>query len=203
MVVRQGPVRFEIVCTGNICRSPYVHVVLQSALDALAPGDFTVTSSGTHALAGTPPEPGTRRAVIERGLSISGYRASQTTPQALSAADVVLVMDKDQRQHVIDEAPSVAKRTFLLKELTRLIRELDSEQPWEQRLRSLSDRSPRGRWAAVVRVLTRERERLRGDNDILADPFRLGHQAFVLMANEAGQAVDEIVAFEARLRSVR
>ncbi len=201
MVVRQGPVRFEIVCTGNICRSPFVHMVLADALDRIAPGQFEVASSGTHALAGTPPDNGTRAMVRERGLSLTGYRAAQITPMRLEQADVILVMDKDQRQHVIDEHAGAARRTFLLKEAARLIEALDREQPWERRLARVADRSTRGLWRDVVGVLAGERERLRAadDRDLLADPFRQGHEAFVLMAEEASAAVATLVALQSRL----
>lgn len=204
MVVRQGPVRFEIVCTGNICRSPFVHVVLADALDRLAPGEFEVASSGTHALAGTPPERSTRAMVRERDLALTGYRASQTTPARLERADLILVMDKAQRQDVIDEFAGAVRRTFLLKEAARLIDALDRETPWEARTIAFGTGSARSRWLQVTRVLSAERERLRvnGDLDVLADPFRAGHQAFVTMATEAEAAVDTLVHLEARMRRV-
>ena len=43
-----GRYRIELVCLGNICRSPMAHVVLEARLDEAGLGDVVeVTSSGT------------------------------------------------------------------------------------------------------------------------------------------------------------
>ena len=46
-----------MVCTGNVCRSPFLQLALQRELDARRPdgaAGITVTSAGTGALAGQP-----------------------------------------------------------------------------------------------------------------------------------------------------
>lgn len=46
-----------VVCTGNVCRSPFLQLALQRELDAHRPDGavgITVTSAGTGALAGQP-----------------------------------------------------------------------------------------------------------------------------------------------------
>lgn len=206
MSVRSGPFRIEVVCTANICRSPYVHVRLADTLDRLAPGEFEVLSSGTLALAGTPPDPGTRRVARERGHTLSGMRAQQTTPVRLAEADLILVMDKEQRQTVIDEYPGAARRTFLFKELARLVTVLGAEQSWPHRLAGVGAGETgadqvRARWRKVVAAAMAQRERLGSDGDELDDPFRQGPEAFARMAAEADAAVATLVALESEART--
>lgn len=198
MSTRSGPFRVEVVCTANICRSPYVAASLGAGLDAIAPGAFEVLSSGTLALAGRPPDPGTRRVARERGLVLSGMRATQITPARLSGADLILVMDKDHRQSVIDEFPGAARRTFLLKEFARLLQVLDAENSWTRRLHGVEG-DVRARWRRVIEIAIKERERLSAYSDVLEDPFRQGDEAFEVMATEADAAVAAIVELQGRL----
>lgn len=190
--------RIEVICTANICRSPFVAQVLGHELEQVSPGDYAVTGSGTLALTGSAPSPEVRELARQRGLSLRGLRATQTTPALLSRADLILVMAQEHRELVIDEYPGAARRTFLLKELARLLEDLDAEQPWTTRLAGLSDQSARGRWTQAVRTLARARDQRRGDDDELADPYRKGQAAFDLMAVEAVAAIERIVAFAAR-----
>jgi protein-tyrosine phosphatase len=87
-----------IVCTGNICRSPMAEGLLRARLARLGHG--TVESAGIAALVGRPAEPHAIEACARRGVDISAHRARQLTPEILAAADVVLVMEDGQRQHL-------------------------------------------------------------------------------------------------------
>jgi len=50
------PGRVLTVCTGNICRSPFLERALQAELDrSWGRGEIEVASGGTGALAGSPP----------------------------------------------------------------------------------------------------------------------------------------------------
>lgn len=194
------PVRVEVVCTANICRSPFVALLLGHHLDEVSPGEFDIRSSGTLALAGTPADGGSRRVARDRGLSLRDSRAVQTTPAALAESDLILVMDKNHRQTVIDEYPGAIRRTFLLKEFARLLGDLDAQQPWEARLGSLRDRSAWTRWRFLVRSCAAVREQWRAEDDELDDPFTHGLRAFEAMAREVDTAVATIVDVERRTR---
>lgn len=63
-------------------------------------GHGAVASAGLAALVGQPAEPNAVEAVARRGVDISAHRARQLTPELLAAADVVLVMEDRQRQHL-------------------------------------------------------------------------------------------------------
>jgi protein-tyrosine phosphatase len=78
------------VCHGNICRSPYLQLVLQRAL-----ADLSVTSAGFV---------GSDRAVPQiavslgatRGFDLSRHRSRPLTKSKVTSADIVIVMDSDQ-----------------------------------------------------------------------------------------------------------
>lgn len=72
--------------------------LLRARLEQLGHG--SVTSAGIAALVGRPAEPHAVAALARRGIDISGHRARQLTPELLSAADVVLVMEDAQRVHL-------------------------------------------------------------------------------------------------------
>ena len=196
-------VSIEAVCTGNICRSPYLHVRLQAALDDIAAGDFIVTSSGIHAMVDWPAEPGTREVLSARGLSSEGLSARQTTEAILRRADLVLVMDPRHRAFVIDEFPGAAPRTFLVLELARLLTTLHAEHPWPARLASLAPTDVRGRWAAVTTAVHAARSPLGpgGSGDIVADPYRQQRPAFEAMAAQLDASIAPIVALEQAVRA--
>lgn len=192
------PFRIEVVCTANICRSPYVHVRLADELDRVSPGGFEVTGSGTLAMEGVPADPGSRAMAREHGLSLRGYRSQRITSAAVTRADLLLVMTSEHRATVIDEWPAARPRTLLLRELARLIEALGRATPWRERLAGRVDGTARSRWSAIVGTVVDTRDRLRGDDD-LADPYRRGMGAFVTMAAQADAAISAIVALEAEL----
>ncbi|MBP6996392.1 MAG: hypothetical protein KBB39_09680 [Phycicoccus sp.] len=195
------PMRIEVVCTGNVCRSPYVQVRLQAALDAVAPGSFAVTSSGTHALRAYRPERGTRRALADRGLVATGLRSRQLTPTILQGAGLVLVMDDVQRVNVIDEHVAAAPRTFLINEFARLLQSLGAEQAWSERLRDIPADDARSRWKAVTRTAHQARGRFPATADeAVPDPYKQKDSAFDAMADELDRALSALVELERQAR---
>jgi protein-tyrosine phosphatase len=90
----QRPRKILVVCHGNVCRSPYLHAVLQRALPEVA-----VTSAGFF---------GSDRAVPEisvtlsakRGLDLSRYRSRPLTQSTVGNADLVIVMDSYQAREL-------------------------------------------------------------------------------------------------------
>jgi protein-tyrosine phosphatase len=82
--------------------------------------DFTVSSAGTHALTGHPIEFHATRALKQLGGEASDFFARQLTPTIASNADLVLVMTRAHRDHVLNLAPQQLGRTFTLREASRL-----------------------------------------------------------------------------------
>lgn len=89
------PFRVLMVCTGNICRSPTAHGVMEKLVaDAGLQQRIEVDSAGTHSYhVGEPPDSRSQQYARRRGYELSGQRARQLTTQDFDAFDLVLVMD--------------------------------------------------------------------------------------------------------------
>lgn len=90
-----GSYRIELVCLGNICRSPTAHVVLESRLaDAGLDDRVEVTSSGTGGWhVGNPMDDRAAATLDAAGYDPTRHRARQYDDTRPEAYDVVLVMD--------------------------------------------------------------------------------------------------------------
>ena len=91
-----GSYRIELVCLGNICRSPTAHVVLESRLaDAGLDDRVEVTSSGTGGWhVGHPMDERAAATLDAAGYDPTRHRARQYDDARAEAYDVVLVMDR-------------------------------------------------------------------------------------------------------------
>ena len=86
--------RVEIVCTGNICRSPIGEVVLRAKLAEAGIDDVLVTSSGTGGWhVGDPMDPRAAAALRRRGYDGSSHRARVFQTGWFAERDLVLAMD--------------------------------------------------------------------------------------------------------------
>jgi protein-tyrosine phosphatase len=84
----------EIVCTGNICRSPMAEVVLRAKLAEAGVDDVRVSSSGTASWhAGDPMDSRAAAALTRRGYDGSSHIAAQFETGWLAERDLVLAMD--------------------------------------------------------------------------------------------------------------
>lgn len=99
------------VCIGNICRSPMAQALLASEL----PG-ATVASAGTSAMVGMPADEGAQRLMRVRGLDLSHHRAAQLHREMCRWADLILVMDSDQKKEVEKNYPGTKGKVFRIAE---------------------------------------------------------------------------------------
>lgn len=189
-------VRILTVCTGNICRSPYVQHALQHALDAVRPGTFEVSSAGTHALVGNPVDPGSARILEAKGVDPTGFAARQMSERIMQDVDIVLPLEGTHRKVVLSYSPRHLKRAYTPKELVRLLDAAGAREPWTERLAGLA--TPEERWAALPSHLAQERNlsRVTKGADDIVDPYRRPQEAFDAMATEVDDAVARIVVFE-------
>ncbi|HDR8933750.1 MULTISPECIES: low molecular weight protein-tyrosine-phosphatase [Burkholderia] len=100
-----------VVCIGNICRSPMAEAMLASAL----PGCI-VQSAGVGALVGAQADPIARELMREKGFDIECHRARQLLRSHCMHADLVLVMDTEQKRHVERLNPLSRGRVFRMGE---------------------------------------------------------------------------------------
>lgn len=101
-----------VVCTGNVCRSPYLERLLAAAL----PG-VTVSSAGTMALVGDDIEPRVKALLLERGVNATGFASRQLQPAMAEGADLVITASREHQRKVLRLAPRAMRRTFTLREL--------------------------------------------------------------------------------------
>ena len=89
------------VCTGNICRSPVAHAILQKKLIQFGYDDkIFVDSAGTHAChTGEKADSRSQHSAAFRGYSLKGHTARQIVPEDFERFDLILAMDwKNLRQ---------------------------------------------------------------------------------------------------------
>ncbi|MCI1047000.1 low molecular weight phosphotyrosine protein phosphatase [Caballeronia zhejiangensis] len=99
-----------VVCTANICRSPVIASVLAECLPGVA-----VSSAGVAAKAGLPADP-VATAVLEarKGFDISGHRSRPLIRSMCEAADLILVMERGQREIIQERFKSAWGKTWTL-----------------------------------------------------------------------------------------
>jgi protein-tyrosine phosphatase len=84
----------EVVCTGNICRSPVGEIVLRAKLADAGVDDVVVTSSGTSGWhIGDSMDPRAAAALARRGYDGSSHRAQEFRSCWFAERDLVLAMD--------------------------------------------------------------------------------------------------------------
>jgi protein-tyrosine-phosphatase len=108
------------VCTANRCRSPLAEALLQRAFNRLGSSweKWRVESAGTWAIPGLPPMPGTLFAAKEMGLNLEAHRSRPVSGDLLEEFDLILVMEPNHKEALQTEFPDLARRIFLLSEMT-------------------------------------------------------------------------------------
>lgn len=97
------------VCVGNICRSPMAEGLLRHHLR-----HRMVTSAGIAALDGNPPAPYAADLLAARGIDIAAHRARTLAEWLCESADLILVMDLEQKRIVEQQYPFTRGRLFRL-----------------------------------------------------------------------------------------
>jgi protein-tyrosine phosphatase len=178
-----------VVCTGNVCRSPFVQLLLQRELDARRrDGDprILVTSAGTGALAGHGMDARAAAQATAHGLDPSGFVARQLTAPMVAEADLVLTATRKHRGDVATLHPKALRYVFALRDFVELAAHLD---------RDGLDGAPPGSQAwlqSVVRSVAARRglePPLEASLADVVDPFRREDELFVRMADQISRAV--------------
>ena len=123
-----SPARILTVCTGNICRSPFIERVLQSELDrAWGQGAVLVSSAGSGALVDEPMNAPALRVLEAAGYSADGFRARALTPAVVAESDLVLTATRQHRGKVVQLHPRALRYTFALMDFADLVSDLPRE----------------------------------------------------------------------------
>lgn len=116
-----------VLCIGNICRSPMAEGMLRAAL----PGK-TVSSAGLGALIGKPADPLSVQLMAEQGIDISAHRAQQISSSLVVQAEIIFVMDLDQKRHVEMRYAGARGKVFRLGESFKV----DIHDPYREGIES-------------------------------------------------------------------
>ena len=197
------PGRVLTVCTGNICRSPFLERALQSELDrSWGRGAVQVASGGTGALAGHPMEPQARALLEAQGYAADGFVARDLTPAIVADADLVLTATRAHRGKVMTLHPKAVRYTFTFREFAHLVAGLTDEE-----LRGDGGRGAEGvdqardHVARVVKLAAGQRGMgaplADADADVV-DPYRRPVQVFEEMTGQIMAALPAVVRALAR-----
>jgi len=118
------------VCTGNTCRSVIAKGLLEKKLKESGKSDIEVLSAGIMMFEGMFASEGARLVLAKEGIDVALHRSRSITLQMLRKSDIILVMEKLQESRVLEMAPDVKNRLFLLKEFAKIEdTSLDIEDP--------------------------------------------------------------------------
>jgi protein-tyrosine phosphatase len=183
-----------VVCTGNVCRSPFTERLLRAGLAAqwgAAAADVLVHSAGTRALAGRAMHELTSQQLSLYGGNAESFTARQLQPEMTRAASLVLALTRD-RVPIVEGHPAAARITFTLREIARL---LDGVPPADVSGDTAAER---------VRALTAIAAGRRGllppvpfEEDDVTDPYGGDPRRHELTAREITPAVSTLLRFTA------
>ncbi len=163
-----------VVCTGNVCRSPYVAARLRQELP-----DLHVVSAGTGALRGRAPTEPVLDVLRRRGVDRYPDTARQLVRAHVRGARLVLTAQHAHRAEVARLVPPAAGRAFTVLELARLVT-------------SAGLAPGAGLDAVVAGAGALAAHDLRDDDD-LADPYRGSEADYAAMVERVESALDVLV----------
>jgi protein-tyrosine phosphatase len=184
------PARILTVCTGNICRSPFLERALQAELDqSWGPGAVTVRSAGTGAMVGSAMDPSARALLESSGYSAEGFLARDLTEPLVAEADLVLTATRVHRGRVASLHPRALRYVFSFREFAELVSGVPDEQ--------LTTAKPEAA-DHVRQVVTRAaaqrgaRPPLEDEDADIVDPYRRPQDVFEQMSTQIMEALPAV-----------
>lgn len=129
-----------VVCTANVCRSPYAANLLRPLL---SPHGIQVRSAGLAATPGQPPCPLVASRLAETQERSFSHTSRQLSPEALRANPLVLTMTTAQRGEVNRLWWGRQERVFTLVEAVAITRTVSGPIDFEEYVAALSERRSR------------------------------------------------------------
>ncbi len=104
------------VCTANICRSPMAMGLLSAQVMQKA-NEWRIASAGIYAPAGYPAAQNTITVLMQRGIDLSQHRSTQITQEMMKSYNLILVMERGQKEALQIAFPKQARKVFLFSEM--------------------------------------------------------------------------------------
>lgn len=108
------------VCTGNSCRSVMARALLEKKLKEENKGDVEVLSAGIMMLGGLGATEETKEILKREGMDVSSHYSQKITKDVIKKSDIILVMERLHEERILELAPEVKNRLFLLKEFAKI-----------------------------------------------------------------------------------
>lgn len=174
-----------IVCTGNICRSPYIERVLAHEL---ADTGILVSSAGTGALVGNPIDPQSASRVAAAGADPEGFAARQVTKQIVADADLIIGATREHLADIVPLHPRALRYAFALHDLGDLLAAVTPAEiaaaPGDNRVAKVA--------AAAISKRGIVNPRLPEESGIV-DPYRQPTEVFDQMVSEIATSLPSIL----------
>jgi len=117
------------VCTGNTCRSVMAQELFKKMLREEGIENVEVSSAGIAALSSYTISGLLEKVLKEEDIQPSYHKPTPITPEILRNADLILAMEKRHKEVILEMAPEVENRVFLLKEFAGERENLDIPDP--------------------------------------------------------------------------
>ena len=185
--------RILVVCTGNICRSPFIERLLQRRLDEHRPGSdhaIQVRSAGTSAMTGWSMDERAAAQLVAYGGDPAGFTARDLTPELIAESDLVLTATRAHRGKVATMYPKALRQVFTFCDFADLVAGIDGlsarvthvdPRVW---VRQVTEK------AAASRGLKPPLEPAQAD---IVDPFGSDDEVFATMAQQVVASMPAVV----------
>jgi protein-tyrosine phosphatase len=115
------------VCTANINRSFMAEVIFKERLKRYGRHDVTVSSAGLVDMKGEPADPIAAEILMESGFDETDHRSAVLTDDSVAGADLIVVMEENQRRLIAKAYPEAEVKIHLLKSYTKGYKGTDSD----------------------------------------------------------------------------
>ncbi len=109
------------VCTGNTCRSPMAHAMMQKKISEkfgqLSTGGrcpVVALSAGVSAYGGEPASHGASAAIRQFGSTLDQHQSTQLNAALVEQADLILAMGQKHKHVIVSQWPSAASKVHLI-----------------------------------------------------------------------------------------